>query len=557
MNDSRSVGEGIPPDLSISSNLGLAVTSSVHLLSNQEVGNEQEGMQVDFSTGNYPENAVSVFQSQFTGDSVTQNVSNDVSTRNDITNPPEKVNISTSATENSTNTHHVDNSGTKTSRPVFKYSQTDIGPFVIYIENVSTETKGSLNAIKVGGIILSSFPQVENKIKSITSIGKNRIKVILSERDQANCIIESPDLRKHNLTAYIPSFIVYKRGVIRNVCKEYPEDVLKNIIRPFDTNLKFTVDEVKRIKRKLSKEEKKEREANKTSADGQNTSDLVSTQSIIVSFRAHALPKYVVINRVRCEVEPYVQKVLLCYNCFRYGHIGKQCKSSVRCLLCGEGHSREACTQFIPLNKCLNCQGNHLATQLKACPEFQRQKNIKKAMSQSNLSYNEAAKTIPRVSYSEVVQRRQSDLVSGSQPQNISLVNVDNTIAGAFELPSSLPQVNRVISENRFVSQQPAPRPNKRMREVAPNPTMVLHNQIIAPASLQTANGNVLRHSSNPNFTDREFDLNRKSLANTILELITVILDTLKEKNSFDIQQIDLAGIMRNKLGNLNIDLNG
>lgn len=572
MDGNRSVGEGIPPDPNSELfQFGLALTSSTCVLSNKELENVPEGMHVDVTTDSAVAN-VSMFQSQYSEDrnSQTPGVTSN-SLAQTVENNTGMVNDSVIS----------DSNAVKTPKPVYKYSQSDIGPFIVYVENNLPDFKGGLNAIKVGGIVLAEFPQFDNKIKNISSIGKNRVKVIFSDRNLANKLIEANNLNKHGLVAYIPSFMVFKRGVIRGVCKEYTEEVLKNIIKPFDSNLVFAVDDVKRIKRKLSKDEKEKRTkgynnncntpavTTVSQSSSQSDSDLVPTQSIIVSFRSHLLPKFVVINRVRCEVEPYVQKVLLCYNCFRYGHIGKQCKSSVRCLLCGDGHRREECDRSVSSSKCLSCQGGHLTTQLNLCPEFQRQKRIKNAMSQSNLSYNEAAKTIPKVSYSEIVQR--NTVVPPESRQNMYPSQSSNfsyhTSAPVEVQPSQVQNYSSPVSNifsqhsssvsNNFNRQ--SIRTNKRMRPVSPDATRIMHQQLIAPVSLSNDNGNVLRHSSNPNNSaiNPSTTFNKKQLTDTILELVSIILDKLNLKNSYDVEQLDLVDLIGRKLGDINVGING
>lgn len=536
---SSSVGEGIPPDKLID-NFGGLLMSSVAILNNTDHNSPGEGMLVDNQVGVN----VSTFQSNDLGDESIQN-------RNIV-----DTNVSNSTYSSGNNTgaipKNTDNAAAKKPRPVFKYSRNDIGPFIVYVEDNKSDFKGSLNAIKVGGIILAEFPESDNKIKNISSIGKNRVKIICADSEQANSLIESPSLLKYNLIAYIPTFLVYKRGVIRGVCKDYSEESLKNIIRPFDSNLKFEVQEVKRIKRKLSSTERERMGMTNISTSTQD--DLVPTQSIIVDFKANSLPKYVVMNRVRCEVEPYIQKVLLCYNCFRFGHIGKQCKSSIRCLLCGDKHNKEKCDKLITHNKCLNCQGGHLTTQLNLCPEFKRQKNIKTAMSQSSLSYNEAARTIPKISYADVVQKQISAGAAGSQSFNINQESRINTASNVLNMSNTQRQC-----QNRVFTTQQNNRANKRMRPATPDATAVTHSQIVAPFSIPNNNGSVLNHYSNLNNTNRVDPENtdRDQLSQAILEIITIILDKLKEQSSLRLTDLDLASLISSKLRNFNLNSNG
>ncbi|KAH7976112.1 hypothetical protein HPB52_008671 [Rhipicephalus sanguineus] len=50
-----------------------------------------------------------------------------------------------------------------------------------------------------------------------------------------------------------------------------------------------------------------------------------------------------------------------CYNCFRYGHMAKHCRRSVRCKVCAGDHSYKDCVSRFG-QRCANCDGPHAAT---------------------------------------------------------------------------------------------------------------------------------------------------------------------------------------------------
>lgn len=103
--------------------------------------------------------------------------------------------------------------------------------------------------------------------------------------------------------------MVVRQGVISNVDTDITEETLKNRIKMFDYHCKFEVFSVKRI--------------TKTIYDN-NTNEkiLINTKSVIITFKSQTLPKYVAYGRVRGAVNPFIQRVILCYNCFTYGHSG-------------------------------------------------------------------------------------------------------------------------------------------------------------------------------------------------------------------------------------------
>lgn len=99
--------------------------------------------------------------------------------------------------ENSTTVNADKDRAIKT-RPEFLYGKFDLGPFHIYIENNLVQFKGKLNALRIGDIILSTFPELDNLIvsidSSIDSIGRNRIRIKLKDYKSANFLIKNKNL---------------------------------------------------------------------------------------------------------------------------------------------------------------------------------------------------------------------------------------------------------------------------------------------------------------------------------------------------------------------------
>ncbi|KAG5895868.1 hypothetical protein JTB14_012253 [Gonioctena quinquepunctata] len=73
---------------------------------------------------------------------------------------------------------------------VDRYCCTDTGPFQVYVENNNQEFQGRLNAIKVGDIVLTSFPELDNEICSLDTVGRNRIRIKLKDYKSANYLLE-------------------------------------------------------------------------------------------------------------------------------------------------------------------------------------------------------------------------------------------------------------------------------------------------------------------------------------------------------------------------------
>lgn len=61
------------------------------------------------------------------------------------------------------------------------------------------------------------------------------------------------------------------------------------------------------------------------------------------------------------------KKVVRCYNCMRFGHIGTSCLFTVQCENCGKDHPASECSSE---PHCFNCRGQHKASS-STCPVFQ------------------------------------------------------------------------------------------------------------------------------------------------------------------------------------------
>ena len=75
------------------------------------------------------------------------------------------------------------------------------------------------------------------------------------------------------------------------------------------------------------------------------------------------------------KVEEFRQTVSVrqCFNCQSFRHSAKNCRSKLKCVICGESNSHKGC----PKNKakqpkCANCSEPHVAS-YKGCPEYKKQ----------------------------------------------------------------------------------------------------------------------------------------------------------------------------------------
>ncbi|KAK9873851.1 hypothetical protein WA026_002208 [Henosepilachna vigintioctopunctata] len=257
-----------------------------------------------------------------------------------------------------------------------RYDLTDVGPFIVYVESKNRNI-GNLHAMSIGKMIHRSDNSIANSILSLEKNGKNRIKISFRSYLGANKFLMSKFLIDNNLEAYIPSFLIRRQGVIRSIDLDITDEELKTHIEPL-TGSVFKILEVRRLTKKIVKD------------DG--SLDFVPTTSILITFKGQSLPDRIVIFSCVREVFPYVQRVVQCKKCLRFGHVDNLCRSNPRCVKCGGPHVLDKCESDTPV--CVNCKGNHLSNDSKSCPSFETQRKIKQKMAVNNMAYREAVESI-------------------------------------------------------------------------------------------------------------------------------------------------------------------
>ena len=108
----------------------------------------------------------------------------------------------------------------------------------------------------------------------INHIGHNRLQVTCNSANSANQLIELPCLKEKQFIAYIPSYCLQKKGIIRNVDADISEEV---ILSKLKSSVKVL--SVQRIYRKTFNE-----------TDGTIMTPL---QTVIITFDGISLPSHV------------------------------------------------------------------------------------------------------------------------------------------------------------------------------------------------------------------------------------------------------------------------
>ncbi|KYQ50047.1 hypothetical protein ALC60_10872 [Trachymyrmex zeteki] len=120
---------------------------------------------------------------------------------------------------------------------------------------------------------------------------------------------------------------------------------------------------------------------------------------------------------LRYEIRPYIPLPWICYACHRVGHVSAACKSTPRCLHCGNDKHNEASVRQIQdeAPKCINCQGDHW-TNDRTCPVITKQRAI----------------------------------VSMTVIENISIIDAKNRIENNPLTSSSFPSTNLSMNNSNF-----------------------------------------------------------------------------------------------------------
>lgn len=208
--------------------------------------------------------------------------------------------------------------------------------FSVYIESNS---KQRLNDYAVA----KKLHTANIPVAGIHSKGHSQLIIRFATQTQANNFVNNAFiLQALKCTAVISAHRPENsKGVIRGVDIDITEE---EMLAEFQKSSHYTVVKTHRITRTDDKKQ------------------LVPTTTIILEFAGTTLPRSVTMYSVSRTVDIYVPKPTVCYNCQKYGHIAKQCKStSPVCGFCSGQHDTRECSKDKEKDTpcCVNCQGKH------------------------------------------------------------------------------------------------------------------------------------------------------------------------------------------------------
>ncbi|KAI5637390.1 hypothetical protein NE865_09821 [Phthorimaea operculella] len=270
------------------------------------------------------------------------------------------------------------------------YDPKDPGPYIVHVQFAEENGKSgaTLHPLDFSYFLYQNGMKniIENGVKRI---GRNRLSISFGSWKEANLFVLNEVLAgQKKYDASIPTFNLCRMGIVKGVPESWSqEEIMENVRVPEGYG---------RILRS--------RRMNRKTVTASGVVEWVPTQTVTLTFDGQRLPPRVFAFYSALPVQNYILPTIQCHRCCRFGHTKDKCRSRPRCAKCGEEH--DAATCMVTVASCVNCSGDHQAT-AKICPEFLRQTEIKKYMSENNESYLEASKVIPNSKplFSEVVGR--------------------------------------------------------------------------------------------------------------------------------------------------------
>jgi hypothetical protein len=200
-------------------------------------------------------------------------------------------------------------------------------------------------------------------ILKITYKGPYKAFIIFKHKIEADKLLNCQKLLELDIRCQSTTQTNVIYGVVKNIDVDIEEKEIREILE-----CDYEINSVLRLKR--------------LDMDGHWT----NSTAIRLCFKAAALPEYIMGYGCRFSVEPYIFPVTQCSLCWKYGHRKQFCPlKKVKCPKCGNNHENCDTQQF----SCVNCKGPHMALD-KVCPFYQKEKNIRKLMSDKNWTYKKA-----------------------------------------------------------------------------------------------------------------------------------------------------------------------
>ena len=161
------------------------------------------------------------------------------------------------------------------------------------------------------------------------------------------------------------------------------------------------------------------------------------TNTVILTFASPQPPKHITAGYLRVPVEPYIPNPLRCFNCQKYGHSSRACKSTALCMHCGEsGHEAAHCKNQ---KKCVNCKGDHSASS-RECPKWNLEKRVQQIKVERGISFPDARKAVLSEQSANTSSKRTAASVVSSATTITSKVTKKNTTSISIQTDLTWPE---------------------------------------------------------------------------------------------------------------------
>lgn len=113
---------------------------------------------------------------------------------------------------------------------------------------------------------------------------------------------------------------------------------------------------------------------------------LTKTPSLILTISSPYRPEKIKVGFMLLPTRPHYPRPMRCFQCLKYGHLGRDCKADKTCANCGDLFHGEDCTREA---KCINCQKSHKAVS-PDCDVWKKETEIIRLRIDQNISYLDA-----------------------------------------------------------------------------------------------------------------------------------------------------------------------
>jgi hypothetical protein len=309
-----------------------------------------------------------------------------------------------------------------------KYPSSSTGPFTVLVKK---SDDSSICPISIGKMLKTKNIIINTTRDGIQKENRNTVSINFRTPEDANSFITSYFVISNNLKAFVPKYRLSRQGLIRGIPNNVSmEEILEGIETPANVGKVLSA-------RRLNY---------KDTSSGEI--EWKPSSTLILTFEGSIVPDRVFLFYNSLKVEQYISPTVLCYNCCRYGHAKKHCKSPTRCYKCSKPHPADQCDSTYV--RCINCQGAHTAANLK-CPEYIRQRNIKRTMAMDNVSLKEASLLHPpvRMSYAEKAATSTPPTFPSSRSTPASPTNRSYCFLPNYAEQSSSDNPTRGLSNNQ------------------------------------------------------------------------------------------------------------